>query len=41
MLVRKKDTGEVFAIKILKKDMLEHRNQRVHTKSESSVFHFS
>ena len=37
MLVRKKDTGEVFAIKILKKAMIEHRNQRFHTKTEREV----
>ena len=37
MLVRKKDNGEVFAMKILKKDMIENRNQRYHTKTEREV----
>lgn len=37
MLVRKKDTEEVFAMKILKKDMIENRNQRFHTKTEREV----
>ena len=33
MMVRKIDTNEIFAMKILKKKMLERRNQRIHTKS--------
>eukprot|EP00826_Nyctotherus_ovalis_P042023 TRINITY_DN4286_c0_g1_i12.p1 TRINITY_DN4286_c0_g1~~TRINITY_DN4286_c0_g1_i12.p1 ORF type:complete len:321 (-),score=95.68 TRINITY_DN4286_c0_g1_i12:167-1129(-) len=37
MLVRKKDSGEIFAMKILKKEMLEKRNQRFHTKTERAV----
>lgn len=37
MLVRKKDTQEIYAMKILKKDMLERRNQRFHTKTERDV----
>lgn len=37
MLVRRKLTGEVFAMKILKKQMIEHRNQRFHTKTEREV----
>ena len=32
-MVRKNDTKEVFAMKILKKNMIERRNQRIHTKS--------
>jgi len=37
MLVRKKDSNEIFAMKILKKEMLERRNQRFHTKTERAV----
>jgi len=33
MMVKKKDTGETFAMKILKKSLIEARNQRIHTKS--------
>ena len=37
MLVRKKDTGELLAIKMLRKDYIERRNQVVHTRTERSV----
>jgi len=37
MLVRKKDTQEMLAIKMLKKDYIERRNQVLHTKTERSV----
>ena len=37
MLVRKIDTGEMLAIKMLKKDYIERRNQIFHTKTERNV----
>lgn len=37
VLVRKKDTREIFALKVLKKKFIEQRNQKVHVKSERSV----
>lgn len=37
MLVRKKDTNELLAIKMLKKDYIERRNQVLHTKTERNV----
>ena len=37
MLVRKKDTNELLAIKMLKKDYIERRNQILHTKTERNV----
>jgi protein-serine/threonine kinase len=37
MLVKKKDTQELLAIKMLKKDYIERRNQVLHTKTERSV----
>lgn len=37
MMVRKKDTGQVFAMKVLKKEMLQTRNQKIHTKTERDV----
>ncbi len=33
MLVRKKSNQELYAMKILKKEMLDKRNQQAHTKS--------
>jgi serine/threonine protein kinase len=37
LLVSKKDTQERLAIKMLKKDYIERRNQVLHTKTERSV----
>jgi serum/glucocorticoid-regulated kinase 2 len=37
MLVRKKDTGQYFAMKILKKDFIIKRNQVDHTKAERKI----
>jgi len=37
ILVEKKDTGKLFAMKILKKDAIERRNQKIHTKSERDI----
>jgi serine/threonine protein kinase len=31
LLVTKKDSGKLYAMKILKKEVIEKRNQRVHT----------
>jgi len=36
-LVTKKDTGKLYAMKCLKKEMIEQRNQRVHTKTEREI----
>jgi serine/threonine protein kinase len=36
-LVTKKDTAQVFAMKALRKDMIEKRNQRMHTKTERQI----
>jgi serine/threonine protein kinase len=36
-LVTKKDTGHVYAMKSLRKDMIEQRNQKVHTKTEREI----
>lgn len=36
-LVTKKDTGQVYAMKSLRKDMIEQRNQKVHTKTERQI----
>lgn len=33
LLVKKKDTGVAYAMKILNKQVIEERNQQVHTKS--------
>ena len=33
LLVTKKDTGDLYAMKCLRKDMIEQRNQKAHTKS--------
>ncbi len=32
-MARKKDTKEIYAIKTLKKSMIEKRNQKAHTQS--------
>mmetsp|Transcript_6588 Transcript_6588/g.11585 ORF Transcript_6588/g.11585 Transcript_6588/m.11585 type:complete len:343 (-) Transcript_6588:39-1067(-) len=37
LLVRKKDTGEILAMKILRKDFIAKRNQIQHTRTERSV----
>jgi serum/glucocorticoid-regulated kinase 2 len=37
MQVRKKDTGEMLAIKMLRKDYIQRRNQILHTKTERNV----
>lgn len=37
MLARKKDTGEILAIKMLKKAYLKEKNQVAHVKSERSI----
>jgi protein-serine/threonine kinase len=37
LLVRKKDTNEVLAIKILKKDFIARQSQVAHTRTERSV----
>lgn len=37
LLVRKKDTNEMLAIKILNKSYIEKRNQVLHTKTERNV----
>jgi serine/threonine protein kinase len=37
LLVRKKDTGEILAMKILRKDFIAKRNQIEHTRTERSV----
>jgi len=36
-LATKKDSGNVYAMKSLKKEMIEKRNQRVHTKTEREI----
>lgn len=36
-LVTKKDTGVLYAMKVLRKDMIERRNQIVHTQAERSI----
>jgi len=37
MLVRKKDNGEIFAMKVLKKEAIIARNQVQHTKTERNI----
>jgi len=37
LLVRKIDSGELFALKIMKKKLIQDKNQIEHTKSERSV----
>jgi serine/threonine protein kinase len=36
-LVTKRDTGQVYAMKALRKDMIEKRNQRLHTETERQI----
>ena len=36
-LVTKRDTGQVYAMKSLRKDMIEQRNQKIHTKTEREI----
>jgi serine/threonine protein kinase len=36
-LVTKKDSGQVYAMKCLRKDMIERRNQRDHTTTERAI----
>ena len=36
-MVRKRDTGKIFAMKVLKKDAIEARNQRMHTRAERDI----
>ena len=37
LLVKKKDTGEVLALKVLKKEVIEKRKQEEHVKTERNV----
>jgi len=37
LLARKKDTGTIYALKILKKDKIEQRNQKTHVKVERNI----
>jgi serine/threonine protein kinase len=37
MLVTKKDSGKLYAMKVLKKEELAKRNQREHTQNERDV----
>ena len=37
-MVRKKDTNQVYAMKVLKKEQIASRNLRVKTKGISSIF---
>ncbi len=37
LLVKKKDTNEIMALKILKKEMVERRKQEEHVKTERDV----
>lgn len=37
ILVKKKDTGEVLALKVLKKEMIEKRKQEEHVRTERNV----
>ena len=46
VLVKKKDSGEIMALKILKKEMVEKRKQEEHVRTEREVlvrvlFYFS
>ena len=36
-MVRKRDTGKIYAMKVLKKEAIEARNQRMHTKAEREI----
>lgn len=37
LLVTKKDTGRMYAMKCLRKEMIEQRNQRAHTRTERDI----
>jgi serine/threonine protein kinase len=37
LLVTKKDVGKIYAMKVLKKEVIEKRNQRVHTMNEREI----
>ena len=37
VLVKRKDTGEIMALKILKKEMIEKRKQEEHVKTEREI----
>jgi len=37
VLVKKKDTGEIMALKILKKEMIEKKKQEEHIRTERDV----
>jgi len=37
LLARKKDTGTIYALKILKKNKIEQRNQKTHVKVERNI----
>lgn len=37
ILARKKDTGTIYALKILKKSKIEQRNQKSHVKTERNI----
>ena len=37
MLVRKKNTDDIYAMKVLKKEAVVRRNQVVHTKTETTI----
>lgn len=41
ILVKKKDTGKPYAMKILNKQMIAKLNQRVHTQSTNYESHYS
>ena len=36
-LVEKNDTGEYFAMKVLKKELIKKRNQKIHTIEERKI----
>jgi serum/glucocorticoid-regulated kinase 2 len=37
LLARKKDTGTIYALKILKKNKIEQKNQKTHVKTERNI----
>ena len=37
ILARKKDTGRIYALKILKKKKIEQRNQKEHVRTERNI----
>lgn len=37
ILARKKDSGKIYALKILKKKKIEQRNQREHVRTERNI----